>query len=234
MAAVGVLTLGSMTANSAVISYGDYNRDDSSNVVTNANTGIEWLGWAETIGLSVAEALSANEGYRMATNIEMSNLFSDFFPEDSWGEDPDVNYTNLRDYDGSDSVHTAFLSLFGKTAADNHCVSPDVNGSCDDARNATSAFYGDDVGLGSLFGSAYVRDEYSYLDIGTGYSLGIDTLYEQGEYARLTWNTNDRDTHWYNTGVALVRSTSVPEPATLSLLVVGLAGLGFARRQKKS
>ena len=57
-----------------------YVLDETTNIVTDEASGLEWLKWTETSNLSINAALSTykDDGWRMASNADMALLLNDF------------------------------------------------------------------------------------------------------------------------------------------------------------
>ena len=52
---------------------------DRVNFTYDSEQGIDWLDFTETAGLSYNDALAANVGWRLATNLEIENLHATAF-----------------------------------------------------------------------------------------------------------------------------------------------------------
>ena len=90
----------------------------------------------------------------------------------------------------------------------------------------------DQWSTGALFGSDEDNDgKYNAATVQNPYESGVPNNFRDGRVVLMDDNyfeTNGRSFF----GVALV--SSVPEPASLTLFVLGLAGLGFSRRKSKA
>ena len=78
---IAFLLFGWLPAQAALIDNGTYTSDTES--------GLDWLDFSETVGLSYTASLAANSGWRLATNPEVTNLvavaFDGFYETDSLG-----------------------------------------------------------------------------------------------------------------------------------------------------
>lgn len=123
----------------------------------------------------------------------------------------------------------------------------------------SGTFTGSGVGQGPVAIEGYTRYQF---DIPTAFTLGAGTYWlglHNGDYtntarAEFYWETTDANETasgredespfdsggWYNNGnehafeLLGESSTSVPEPASISLLVVGIAGLGVAAKRRRA
>jgi len=69
LALVGVLTLIVAAPSSAALI-------DNGNSLIDTATNLEWLDLTETLGLSINDALAANGGYTLATDVQVAQLFT--------------------------------------------------------------------------------------------------------------------------------------------------------------
>lgn len=230
------LIVTSMASQATIISHYGYERDSASNIVTGG--GLEWLMWDVTKDQSINEALStyASDGWSLATNANMAELFNAFqFGKTDWNDEENMWQLSEGIWDPEEmSSHKDFVSLFGPTY-NGYPLCDTVNMDdvfyCDNAEDVelfTSAYYGSDSNQSGFYNQALIWDDYSGI-------RGMNP-FEWGSYAALSDDWISMSEGFGNQGVALVRSVAVEPkpvslPGSLSLLALGLVALGFRRRQ---
>lgn len=214
--AVCFLAFSSMSASAALIDHGDF--------FTDTDSGLDWLDVTATTNVSydvISQRLGAGDefdGYRFATEAEFRALTQFPFPA-TFNEVTEVaNHSIVDDLVtllGS-TIDVASLASFGQTVDD---------------RNG--------------------HPEGEYFDATYGFLLASPS----GAHTLAVLSDDDRDVAFPDSvqlwtsmldatesaadvGSYLVRASTppndVPEPSTLVLLGLGIAGLGFVRKQKTS
>ncbi len=220
-------------------------------LVTNQDTGLEWLQLTETTGLTYEQALVANqaEGWRYATNDEIIGMFNDFFPTfvANTPQNSSVYSTEFTNTTYSCGIFgNQTCSTYTTTSTPDSAYSRDTQNT--DIDNWQSIFYANDVSSGTIyyqggkktFSGRYTRGFYRNAngDLGelfAGYGQNSDKNASYG-YSASSSTVRGLD-YIYNAslnnlsaGSFLVRSQSVFEAPSIFLFSFGLLVL-FARKR---
>jgi hypothetical protein len=242
-------------ANAGLISAG-YTLDAGSNIVTGG--GLEWLQWDETKGHSIDSALSSysGDGWRLASNIEVANLFNNAGFGGVYGADETLSYTYSDHIPyGESGSYDEFLDMFGLSVYDYYCNLP-CTSVTPPGISITGALFGADLNEDGYYNRASVIGDYEFevLTHYPGHEVdeqftmithpGEAELSPVSEYdiwasyptyydlSGVVYKSQDLTV---TLGVALVRVdvpiSPVPAPPALILFAFGLAGLGLAKRR---
>jgi len=203
-----------------LITHNNYTLNEDTNVIS--GNGIQWLQWDETHLMSVDSALAkyANDGWKLASNQQMSDLFNAFnlASINSWDADENTSQTINTPYESGDNVlvdpELQFLSLFGVTRG--------LNDGWWDLVKETGAIFGNDLDGDNLYNLASVTDDYEVPPFmrrrDNSVSLKND-LFTSSTYGGIY-------------GVALVRTVDVPEPSSFAIFTLAFIGLIHLRTKK--
>jgi len=210
IAAVSILALGAMPANSAIITHGYLTTDDTTNYITDTNSGRMYTRF------DVNGTVKGQDGVR-----HVSDTF------EGW---------SIATSEVADDFFASMLGLNAST--------------CEDKRdsNINAAVCGTITGWNDGdFGASYdsIVDYFAYSDnlVNPSSGVHIGEISPSGGSSSLIMNEDvplSIQVSTAHTSHFLLYKDSptstpeqVPEPATLSLLTLGLAGLSFTRKQKK-
>lgn len=204
----------------------DWKVEGDSQALLQEETGIEWLRLNNTSGLSINQALSdiTFEGWRLPSIDELDNFFASFFEPLIFGSSTSYRSTSAYRPYTSKWIHT-----MGTSQVDN-------------TYERSYGYHLNDNGLAVFSGVSQTRYTNSLANIwvGSGTPTSLDTasaahsvfLVSDGgmtlsSQLNPTLNINNAN---FNSGS--FNATSVPEPASLAVLLAGLLGLVFTRRRK--
>jgi hypothetical protein len=215
-------------ANADLVTHNNYTLNISTNIVIHTD-GTEWLQWDETEGKSISEAISdyASDGWVLAGNAQMNALFTDF----GWtvGSDENTGYAQSSSFTSNvdDSAMDKFIELFGVTfsvSGGDPLVWGGVFGEGVESLRLTSATFGNDLDNDERYNNASVMSDYTF-----------DSQWDDDKVSlRADTPNGDRYTSKVEgTGIALVRVTSVSEPASLAIFALGIMGLASRRFKKQ-
>ena len=220
LVAVCTLLLASNAAQAALIEYNGYSRDTANNYVSSGT--MDWLAWDQTTGMTIETALNANAGWSLATESDVSTLFSSFAfgGTNSWATGTNVSTPWAAGYD---TGYEHFVDMFGTTLFNiesNTYLDPSKSSNAIFGSVADNNLFNANVGTDSKFW--YTRRSYE-VTWGAGANLNNCVNCSPATYSN------------GNQGIALVRNnaTEVSEPATIAIFALSLCGLAARRKKLK-
>jgi hypothetical protein len=185
---------------------------DNDTYTTDAVSGLHWLDLTATADMSMFDAEAAYDGWRLATNSEVEDLFGQLF--DGYYDTSANGYSSSSDgaYADQSQDVAAFHALFGLNAATS-------------LHQTTYGFYFDEDNLIRAMG-ANLRLSSSVTNI-----LGLEHTSSYPNYDD-TFTSVSHGTYLVYASSGTPGSTSpvVPIPAAVWLFGSALAGLGWFRR----
>lgn len=186
---------------SALIDHGHFTYD--------TDQQLDWLDFTQTEGLSVASALTNNEGWRLATNLEIENLhsfaFQGFFSTNVNGFSSELG--GGVPYADQEEDFSNWLSLFGDTGS---------------PAQSSRGFYLDENAIWRIIGTTVASGNSLIFGTDFGFDGSSDVITGRSGY-----------------GFALVRTSTVPTPPThwlfaFVLVVIAMKEKGVAKTQWQS
>ncbi len=224
-----VSLLSASSVQAGLITYKGHTLDTSTNIVTNIETGLEWMRWDLTIGETISSARSGiaqtfdGGGWKLASNAQMGDLFNTFSGTTDFGSNESTYYSTPTSYIEGEDVEDSFVlqlqTLFGVTMQLG-------SGERGDARSLV--YFGSDANGNGLYNMTNLRDDQlNGTSKQAGYmELAMDTI-------QTTSRTRISFQNTIVNGVALVRQGQpVPEPGSIALLIFGLCGLRLRASQR--
>lgn len=224
-----------MIVNASLISYQGYSYNPETETIIGGDK--EWIRWDQTLGLSFNDAKSEiptgiindvyyGEGWRIATNTDVSGLLTDFFPELTWDVDKTTSQSLEVNYIEGDDVLTSvpfqFFQLFGHGR-----FSPSADPEVDDPRYGNVMIFGDDNG--PVVNGFNIIDDYRSI---RAFDIDGNPIY-QNNNARIVL----RDLVWdvvefsSSVGVVIVRDVSEVNSPSVVLLVLVFITLLLGTRE---
>ena len=190
------LTL-SVAANSALVDNGNFTYD--------SDQGLDWLDFTETAGLSYSDALAANSGWRLATNLEIESLHATGF-DGYFSTNPNDFSSELgggSPYSDQEEDFTNWINLFGDTGF---------------PAQSSRGFYLDENSVWRVIGVTVAVAGGNSLIFGTNFGFN---------------GSSDIDGGRDGFGFALVRTATVPIPAAIWLFGTALIGMASLKRKQR-
>ncbi len=200
-----ILLFGTSKAYAGLIE-ADYATDGDNLAVYDEESSLTWLDFSVfDVTMGYEDASSSYDGYRMATNDEVIELFSNFFGDDG-------NVSEITNY--NEALVTAFIDLFGASNEGEHFLES-VGFYLDETNMLRKAGAIEEYPIDFDFGSS----ESTYYLYGTENTSNYDSYYDSGLV-------------YISYFMVKETATDVPEPTGLALFLFAALGLLLTQRSQ--